>query len=211
MRDFRDAKAMAHTLREALKARDVTTTHSECLELIAKAFGYDNWNILSAKVEAAQSAARDRSAPEPATIAAAPDPTLYCSFCGKSQHEVRKLIAGPTVFICDACVALCDDIVEEEKILDSFAADGEHDVIPDADRAGRHVERWRFVLEQIKRKLAMRDGEAPAAGDALAAPGFAFLRNKTRDELQVLQRQRERALQRFEEMQHRAGSTARSE
>ena len=38
--------------------------------------------------------------------------TLYCSFCGKSQHEVRKLIAGPTVFICDECVALCTDIVE---------------------------------------------------------------------------------------------------
>ena len=37
--------------------------------------------------------------------------TLYCSFCGKSQHEVRKLIAGPTVFICDECVELCDDIV----------------------------------------------------------------------------------------------------
>ena len=40
--------------------------------------------------------------------------TLYCSFCGKSQHEVRKLIAGPTVFICDECVELCMDIIDEE-------------------------------------------------------------------------------------------------
>jgi len=40
--------------------------------------------------------------------------TLYCSFCGKSQHEVRKLIAGPTVFICDECVELCMDIIREE-------------------------------------------------------------------------------------------------
>ena len=40
--------------------------------------------------------------------------TLYCSFCGKSQHEVRKLIAGPTVFICDECVDLCNDIIREE-------------------------------------------------------------------------------------------------
>jgi ATP-dependent Clp protease ATP-binding subunit ClpX len=40
--------------------------------------------------------------------------TLYCSFCGKSQHEVRKLIAGPTVFICDECVELCNDIIREE-------------------------------------------------------------------------------------------------
>ena len=41
--------------------------------------------------------------------------TLYCSFCGKSQHEVRKLIAGQTVFICDECVELCMDIIREEN------------------------------------------------------------------------------------------------
>src|SRR5258707_14092010 len=41
--------------------------------------------------------------------------TLYCSFCGKSQHEVRKLIAGPTVLICDECVELCMDIIREEN------------------------------------------------------------------------------------------------
>ena len=39
---------------------------------------------------------------------------LYCSFCGKSQHEVRKLIAGPSVFICDECIELCNDIIREE-------------------------------------------------------------------------------------------------
>ncbi|KEG20057.1 ATP-dependent Clp protease ATP-binding subunit ClpX [Bartonella bacilliformis] len=44
-----------------------------------------------------------------------PKNTLYCSFCGKSQHEVRKLIAGPTVFICDECVELCMDIIHEEN------------------------------------------------------------------------------------------------
>ena len=41
--------------------------------------------------------------------------TLYCSFCGKSQHEVRKLIAGPTVFVCNECVELCMDIIREEN------------------------------------------------------------------------------------------------
>jgi hypothetical protein len=41
--------------------------------------------------------------------------TLYCSFCGKSQHEVRKLIAGPTVFVCDECVELCMDIISAEN------------------------------------------------------------------------------------------------
>ena len=44
-----------------------------------------------------------------------PEKTLYCSFCGKSQHEVRKLIAGPTAFICDVCVELCIDIIREEN------------------------------------------------------------------------------------------------
>ena len=38
---------------------------------------------------------------------------LYCSFCGKSQHEVRKLIAGPSVFVCDECVEMCNDIIRE--------------------------------------------------------------------------------------------------
>ncbi|MGR3468080.1 MAG: ATP-dependent Clp protease ATP-binding subunit ClpX [Shimia sp.] len=51
--------------------------------------------------------------------------TLYCSFCGKSQHEVRKLIAGPTVFICDECVELCMDIIREEtKAAGLKATDG---------------------------------------------------------------------------------------
>ncbi len=51
--------------------------------------------------------------------------TLYCSFCGKSQHEVRKLIAGPTVFICDECVELCMDIIREEtKASGLKSADG---------------------------------------------------------------------------------------
>ena len=51
--------------------------------------------------------------------------TLYCSFCGKSQHEVRKLIAGPTVFICDECVELCMDIIREEtKTTGLKSADG---------------------------------------------------------------------------------------
>ena len=49
---------------------------------------------------------------------------LYCSFCGKSQHEVKKLIAGPTVFICDECVELCMDIIKEEK-NDSFVKNKE--------------------------------------------------------------------------------------
>jgi hypothetical protein len=115
MRDFRDAKVMASALRDALKAKAVEITHAEALELIAKAFGYENWNILSAKIEAA--------APPATTAGAQIDPapkTLYCSFCGKSQHEVRKLIAGPSVFICDERVDLCTDIVEPDEDKELF-------------------------------------------------------------------------------------------
>jgi transcription antitermination factor NusG len=57
MRDFRDAKVMARTLRETLKAKAIEITHAEALELIAKAFGYDNWNILSARIGATAPAA----------------------------------------------------------------------------------------------------------------------------------------------------------
>ena len=46
---------------------------------------------------------------------------LYCSFCGKSQHEVKKLIAGPSVFICDECIDLCNEIIRDE----ASAADDE--------------------------------------------------------------------------------------
>ena len=51
-----------------------------------------------------------------------------CSFCGKSQHEVRKLIAGPSVFICDECVDLCNDIIREE--VQESAADGAKNKLP---------------------------------------------------------------------------------
>src|ERR1700722_12614690 len=99
MRDFRDAKAMARALRDALKARTIETTHAEALELIARAFGYENWNILSAKIGTAEPAAIDEGM---LSVAAQNDLTppnfLYYSFCIKSPLEVRKLIAGPTVF-----------------------------------------------------------------------------------------------------------------
>ena len=50
------------------------------------------------------------------TTKATDEKLLYCSFCGKSQHEVKKLIAGPSVFICDECVDLCNDIIREEAL-----------------------------------------------------------------------------------------------
>ena len=217
MRDFRDAKAMARALRDALRTKAVETTHSECLELIAKAFGYENWNILAAKVEAAQSGTLNAAVVSAArTMVPEAGSTLYCSFCGKSQHEVRKLIAGPTIFICDECVGLCNDIIENEEVLDLFAAADERvaladargkpaeELVSDVLRAKKYTDRWRFALGQIKRKLSMRDGEVPAEGDILASPGFAYLKNKTRDELLALEQRHERALKQYEDAQRTA-------
>src|SRR5499427_3063716 len=119
MRDFRDAKVMAHALRDALKAKAIETTHSESLELIAKAFGYENWNVLSAMIETAAPPAigeRLTAAQNDGTLPR----TLYCSFCGKSEHQVRKLVAGPSVFICDECVELCGDIFEPDDDKELF-------------------------------------------------------------------------------------------
>jgi hypothetical protein len=115
MRDYRDAKVMARALRAGLAAQHLTVTHSQSLELTAKAFGFDNWNILAARIEAARPALAD-----PAGKGAK---TLFCSFCGRSQHDVKTLIAGPSTMICEECVSLCNDIVEHGAVVALLAAD----------------------------------------------------------------------------------------
>lgn len=119
MRDFRDAKAMAHTLRAALTTIGFKITVSQGLELIAQAFGIADWNTLSAAI-------RPEQAPAPESAS--------CSFCGKSQHQIQRLYEGgfatmtrrivtrspplvraqrtpeSCVFICDECVAFCAQV-----------------------------------------------------------------------------------------------------
>ena len=73
--------------------------------------------------------------------------TLYCSFCGKSQHEVRKLIAGPTVFICDECVELCMEIIREENKT-SFMKSREGVPTPGGDLQGSRRLRGRPAARQ---------------------------------------------------------------
>ncbi|MEY3016574.1 MAG: ATP-dependent Clp protease ATP-binding subunit ClpX, partial [Pseudomonadota bacterium] len=55
---------------------------------------------------------------------------LYCSFCGKSQHEVKKLIAGPSVFICDECIDLCNDIIRDEQVTTPGGQAGDDTTLP---------------------------------------------------------------------------------
>jgi hypothetical protein len=212
MRDFRDAKTMAHALRNALQDRAVAITHSDSLELIAKAFGYDDWNILAAKIEAMKLRAQEDRPPAGAAK------TLYCSFCSKSQHDVRKLIAGPSVFICDECVGICNDIIEEAPIwkvvsllfdgekggTDGYAAALEHARAETTEKIaaymeqGRHfVEHNRSIVRRIDRLIATPHA-APIDDDPAAAARFAYLNDKTTGELRAMRGDAERTLDRFE-------------
>ena len=79
--------------------------------------------------------------------------TLYCSFCGKSQHEVRKLIAGPTVFICDECVELCNDIIREET---KGALKGKGDgSVPSPQEICEVLDQYVIGQKQAKRVLSV--------------------------------------------------------
>ncbi len=79
---------------------------------------------------------------------------LYCSFCNKSQHEVRKLIAGPTVYICDECVALCDDIIREHVQQDEDEQNpGER--LPTPHEIKETLDTYVIGQEQAKRVLAV--------------------------------------------------------
>lgn len=82
---------------------------------------------------------------------------LYCSFCGKSQHEVRKLIAGPSVFICDECVDLCNDIIREE-VQEAQAESNAHKLPSPKEISGILTS---TSLVRSARKGAVRSGVQP--------------------------------------------------
>ena len=223
MRDFRDSKVMAHALRDALKAKAVDITHSESLELIAATFGFANWNILSAKIEAAGPRTNDerQSSPVGAQDLARPK-TLHCSFCGKSQHEVRKLIAGPSAsYICNECAELCVNISNEEvsfaKIFGPLRPDeGKGDAASVTslqlarrasseelegvlERGKRVVTSQTRALQGIEQRLAMRADEDWRGDELLALPELAYLRDKSREDLLSIQQATRVELERYEE------------
>jgi ClpX C4-type zinc finger len=177
------------------------------LELIAKAFGYDNWNILSAKIEAA----RPRAIATPGQEAAMAK-TLYCSFCAKSQHDVRMLIAGPGVFICDECVDLCTDIADEPLLHlmqgndESARGMSAPELAHYAERCRKGIERSRVDIDCILRRLAMRDDEAIPEDDVPASARFAGLKGKTPEQLLTAQRFAEQQLKRYEDAMRLATS-----
>jgi hypothetical protein len=177
MRDYRDAKAMAQTLRESLKTRHIDLTHSAALELIAKAFGFKDWQVLAARIEA------DRAPPlKSAQKPAGASSTLYCSFCGKSQHEVAKLIAGPNVFICDECAGLCDDILWEQgpgtdaEPRQALAGKSSEELVVLKAKARSSVARGRRLLDAIRALDGESGRSVPAdtAGGSEARRWFAL-------------------------------------
>ncbi|MGQ9686127.1 MAG: ATP-dependent Clp protease ATP-binding subunit ClpX [Thiobacillaceae bacterium] len=82
------------------------------------------------------------------------DTLLYCSFCGKSQHEVRKLIAGPSVFICDECVELCNDIIREE-VINAKEGKGDGDRLPTPREICQVLDQYVIGQEMAKRALSV--------------------------------------------------------
>ena len=81
------------------------------------------------------------------------DKLLYCSFCGKSQHEVKKLIAGPSVFVCDECVDLCNDIIREELLETSPGKQEEK--LPTPREINAEIDNYVIGQEQAKRVLSV--------------------------------------------------------
>lgn len=82
------------------------------------------------------------------------DKLLYCSFCGKSQHEVRKLIAGPSVFVCDECITLCNDIMREETQSEVVAAE-KSDALPVPKQICATLDEYVIGQDKAKRILSV--------------------------------------------------------
>ncbi len=117
-------QAHARKLRDVLADMGHQLKHTESLEVIYKIEGYTDCNNYKTNLTKepkfteqyleAKNTGNDSTAPAQSKTSAESE-TLYCSFCGKSQHEVRKLIAGPNVFICDACTDLCIGVIQKEN------------------------------------------------------------------------------------------------
>ena len=86
---------------------------------------------------------------------ASTEKTLFCSFCGKSQHEVKKLIAGPSVFICDECIDLCNEIIRDELPNAAVSLKGEKGELPTPQEIKNNLDQYVIGQEVAKRSLSV--------------------------------------------------------
>jgi len=86
---------------------------------------------------------------------ASAEKTLFCSFCGKSQHEVKKLIAGPSVFICDECIDLCNEIIRDELPNAAVSLKGEKGELPTPQEIKNNLDQYVIGQEVAKRSLSV--------------------------------------------------------
>ena len=185
MRDFREAKTMARSLRQGLKTYGAPITHSQSLELMAKVFGVDNWNILAARIAG-------EAAPVPAATA------WRCSFCGKPQTQVKMMIAGPDVAICDDCVGICNEVIEHQEVLarlgedeaagrDDLPALGAYLAARSRDQLDAYLLLAERELQRTREGLAAADAElarrARGSDDAAADAKASFLSRKSEAEI----------------------------
>jgi len=197
MRDFRDAKVMAQTLRHAFSDKHISVSHSECLEIVSRQFGFDNWNILAARIASAA----------PMRPAEKDDETLYCSFCSRSQHEVTKLVAGSSAFICETCIDLCDTIVLDDDIdvllgedrlggaalrdlIDSRSTENLSDLCVKAERL---LSQWNLGLKIAEIAEARREPDTDSAESDFERHLLEILTRKSPSGLMAYIRQTERS------------------
>jgi hypothetical protein len=178
MRDYRNAKVMAQTLRDDLSEKSLTLSHSESLELVAHMLGLRDWNVLAARIDVGSQPAEATPAEGNATT------PRSCSFCRKTEHEVAKLIAGPAAFICDKCVGLCDDILVDngpsyaDVTPDSLASKSVEELILLKARIARSLS----TTQRIREAIAHQVQSATSTPDAKLSPQVAFFLRKSPEE-----------------------------